>query len=103
MYWSLVPFLAMVIVTAGSGVFFKPGAWYETLRKPSWTPPNWLFGPVWSTLYIMIAVAGWLVWRIEGLDAGAGRLGAQPGLQRAVVLLLLRSCAAWTSPSSTRS
>ena len=67
MYWSLVPFLAIVIVVAGSGVFFTPGAWYETLRKPSWTPPNWLFGPVWSTLYIMIAVAGWLVWRVEGI------------------------------------
>ena len=67
MYWSLVPFLAIVIVVAGSGVFFTPGAWYETLRKPSWTPPNWLFGPVWSTLYIMIAVAGWLVWRVEDI------------------------------------
>jgi tryptophan-rich sensory protein len=69
MYWSLLPFLAIVIVTAGSGVFFTPGAWYETLRKPWWTPPNWLFGPVWSTLYIMIAVAGWLVWRSEGVSA----------------------------------
>jgi benzodiazapine receptor len=61
--WSLLVFVMLVVVAASSGVLFKPGAWYESLRKPRWTPPNWLFGPVWSVLYIMIAVAGWLVWR----------------------------------------
>lgn len=40
--------------------------WYPTLAKPSFNPPNWLFGPVWSVLYIMIAVAGWRVWRRVG-------------------------------------
>ncbi|MDO8943474.1 MAG: TspO/MBR family protein, partial [Desulfobacterales bacterium] len=58
-------FVILVVVTAGSGVFFKPGEWYRGLSKPFWTPPNWLFGPVWSVLYIMIAVAGWLVWRAD--------------------------------------
>ncbi|MBM4256088.1 MAG: tryptophan-rich sensory protein [Deltaproteobacteria bacterium] len=37
--------------------------WYARLRKPSWTPPNWIFGPVWSILYTCMAVAAWLVWR----------------------------------------
>jgi translocator protein len=37
--------------------------WYPTLQKPSWTPPNWLFGPMWTLLYILMAVAAWLVWR----------------------------------------
>jgi len=37
--------------------------WYAALRKPPWTPPNWVFGPVWSLLYISMAVAAWLVWR----------------------------------------
>lgn len=43
---------------------------YQALRQPSWAPPPWLFGPVWTVLYAMIAVAGWLVWRRSG-PAGA--------------------------------
>jgi tryptophan-rich sensory protein len=37
--------------------------WYAGLVKPSWTPPDWVFGPVWSVLYLSMAVAAWLVWR----------------------------------------
>lgn len=66
---SLLVFVALVVATAATGILFQPGAWYETLEKPFWTPPNWLFGPVWSILYIMIAVAGWLVWRADGMGA----------------------------------
>ena len=40
--------------------------WYETLRAPPGTPPNWVFAPVWTTLYVMIGVAGWLVWKRLG-------------------------------------
>jgi len=39
---------------------------YQSLDRPSWAPPSWLFGPVWTLLYAMIAVAGWLVWRRTG-------------------------------------
>lgn len=45
-----------------------PG-WYAALSKPSWTPPAWMFGPVWSILYLMMAMAAWLVWRQAGLRA----------------------------------
>lgn len=38
-------------------------SWYQTLDRPSWTPPDWLFGPVWTALYICIGIAGWLVAR----------------------------------------
>jgi|GEM_PF-228620 tryptophan-rich sensory protein len=44
--------------------------WYPTLTKPAWTPPDWVFGPVWTLLYILMAVAAWLVWRKAGF-AGA--------------------------------
>ena len=51
-----------VAAVASFGAWFTPGSWYEALAKPSWNPPNWLFGPVWSVLYVMIAISGWLIW-----------------------------------------
>jgi benzodiazapine receptor len=39
------------------------GTWFVTLNKPSWNPPGWLFGPVWTTLYVLMAIAAWRVWR----------------------------------------
>jgi benzodiazapine receptor len=44
--------------------------WYVDLAKPTWTPPDWVFGPVWTLLYLMMAIAVWLVWRRAGF-AGA--------------------------------
>ncbi len=61
-YWSLAVFVLANLAAASSGAIFKPGAWYESIRKPDWRPPNWIFAPVWSVLYVMIAVSGWLVW-----------------------------------------
>ncbi|MFZ4807141.1 MAG: TspO/MBR family protein [Hyphomicrobiaceae bacterium] len=65
-WMSFAPFLLAVIAVCASGVFFMPGPWYKTLSKPSWTPPDWLFGPAWTVLYMMIAAAGYLAWRAEG-------------------------------------
>lgn len=64
---SLVVFLALVSLAAVTGSQFMPGPWYETLTKPWWTPPKWLFPIAWTILYIMIAVAGWRVWKAEGI------------------------------------
>ncbi len=68
---GLLPFVAACFLTAVSGAVFRPGDWYESLAKPRWRPPNWLFGPAWTVLYICIAVAGWLVWRQAGVSGAA--------------------------------
>ena len=65
-YASLLPFLGAVMVVGLSGIIFRPGSWYKTLKKPSWTPPPWAFRLAWPPLYVMIAVAGWIVWRQDG-------------------------------------
>ena len=70
-YLVLLGFIAACVAAASSGGLFRPGAWYESLAKPSWRPPNWLFGPVWAVLYAMIAVSGWLVWRAAEPGAAA--------------------------------
>jgi translocator protein len=49
------------------------GPWYNSLKKPSWQPPNWLFGPVWSTLYLLMAISAALGWRSAG-DNGRAAL-----------------------------
>jgi tryptophan-rich sensory protein len=64
-----VGWLAVTFLAAAVGARFLPDAWYARLRKPSWNPPNWLFGPVWTVLYLLMAAAGWLVWRKYGIAA----------------------------------
>ena len=67
---ALLGFMGACFLAAITGAMFRPGDWYEQLAKPSWRPPNRLFAPVWTVLYITIAVSGWLVWREAGF-AGA--------------------------------
>ncbi len=45
------------------------GTWYQTLQKPPFNPPDWVFAPVWTTLYVLMAIAAWRVWRLHGLTA----------------------------------
>ena len=59
MFWlCFVIFLAACGAAGATGGLFPPGAWYEKLAKPSWTPPNWLFPVAWSALYVCMAAAG---------------------------------------------
>ena len=82
---SAVVIVILIVATAFSGAIFKPGEWYQSLQKPSWTPPNWAFPTVWTILYAMIGYSGWLVWTIAG-----------PSLVFALWLLQLLFNAGWS-------
>lgn len=60
-----------VAVGATSGFFTATGvdSWYQTINKPSWNPPGWIFGPVWTTLYVMMGIALFLVWKSNTNEA----------------------------------
>jgi tryptophan-rich sensory protein len=64
---SRLTLLLFLLLVMGGGLAIgaatAPGAWYQALQKPWFNPPDWLFGPAWSLLYILIAVAGWRIWR----------------------------------------
>jgi tryptophan-rich sensory protein len=63
----LIVFLVVVLgVGFAIGLSMRPGEWYQSLEKPAFTPPNWVFGPVWTAAYVLIAVAGWRVALTEG-------------------------------------
>jgi tryptophan-rich sensory protein len=62
-FFTLAIFL--VVVVGGGiviGISNPPGAWYAALNKPPFNPPNWIFAPAWTLLYILIAIAGWRTW-----------------------------------------
>ena len=89
---GLIVLLILCFAVAGvGGLATTPNipTWYAGLTKPLWTPPAWIFGPVWSILYLSMAVAAWLVWRQAGL-AGAAVPMALFGIQ-----LLLNALWSW--------
>ena len=65
---ALTGFIVVTFCAPLLGVFAMPDLWYEALNKPTWNPPPWIFGPVWSLLYLMMAIAAWLVWRRVGFQ-----------------------------------
>lgn len=66
---ALIVFFVLAFCAAATGGVYSPDTWYESLNKPSWTPANWVFPTVWAVLYTMIAIAGWRVWKVEGVSA----------------------------------
>jgi tryptophan-rich sensory protein len=111
----LVPWIVITFIAPAMGVFGTPGDWYASLQKPSWNPPSWIFGPVWTLLYLMMAVAAWHVWCRGGWCAQRHALTLycvqlalnaawtpiffglhRPGLAFAEILLLLAAIVATT-------
>ena len=79
MKWlGLLVFIVVCFGAAGLGSLLTTpqlGDWYRQLHKPAFTPPDWLFGPVWTALYLAMAVAAWLVWQRHGWSGAQGALG----------------------------
>lgn len=114
--WSWLVLAGWIVLCFASAVpaaWWPPGEWYIALNKPAWHPPTWVFGPVWSTLYLMMAVSAWLVWRQGGFARQSRPLGLflvqlalnaawsplffglkQPGVAFAEILLLWLAIAA---------
>lgn len=60
---ALFVFVLLALATLSFGGLFRPDDWYVALEKPALTPPGWVFPPVWTVLYLMIAMSGWMVWQ----------------------------------------
>lgn len=88
---SVLGAIVALVITFGAGYIgsrFPADEWHAALSKPSWNPPNWLFGPVWSVLYLLMAISVWLVWREKGTSGAILPLG--------IFLLQLILNAAWS-------
>lgn len=83
-FWKLI---LAIVVCEGAGligtIFTTPAipGWFKTLNRPDFAPPNWLFAPVWTTLFLLMGIAAWLVWR-RGLN--------EPGVKKALGIFVLQ-------------
>lgn len=79
--WTAAVAAGIAFLTAlAGGLLTRLGPWYENLRKPSWQPPDWAFGPAWTTIFTFCAISGYLAWE-----------AAQSNGERALVLALFLS------------
>ncbi|WP_122663341.1 tryptophan-rich sensory protein TspO [Pseudomonas viridiflava] len=73
-------FLLACCAAAATGIIFKPGAWYESLQKPGFTPPNWAFPVAWTTIYLLLAWAGYRLTLLPGSETVLALWAAQIAL-----------------------
>lgn len=81
----LLGFIGLTFLAPLAAVGLDSSGWYRTLARPAWAPPGWIFGPVWTLLYLLMAIAAWGVWRRQGW-----------GLALGLWLVQLALNAAWT-------
>lgn len=70
---------ASVVVAIAGAVLTETGSWYEGLKKPAWKPPDWAFGPVWTTIFVLATIAAALAWDAAGT----------PSARRAILVVLV--------------
>lgn len=80
----------MSFLPSATAAFVETGSWYESLNRPAWTPPSWVFGPVWTLLYLLMGIAAWRVW----VTGGFGDRRTRVALVLFLAHLVLN--AAWT-------
>ena len=88
---GLIGWLAASFITSaiGAAASIRAGSFYSELVRPEWAPPGWIFGPVWITLYALMGLAAWLVWRQVGFRA------ARVGLTLFLVQLAFNAAWSW--------
>lgn len=84
--WLILSFVAAAI---GGAASIQAGPFYTQLVRPDWAPPPWIFGPVWTVLYVLMGIAAWLVWRVGGFGA------AKSALSLFLVQLALNALWSW--------
>jgi benzodiazapine receptor len=84
--WVLITFVAAVL---GAVASVSAREFYAELARPTWAPPGWLFGPMWTCLYVLMAIAAWLVWR------GRGFAGARTALTLFLIQLAANALWSW--------
>ncbi len=87
---GLLAWIVVAFLPAATAVFVDTGPWYDSLNRPAWTPPSWVFGPVWTLLYLLMGIAAWRVWAKYGFGDRRARLSL------VVFLVHLILNAAWT-------
>ena len=87
--------VSLLAGAAGAIASLNARDFYASLARPAWAPPGWLFGPVWTTLYLLMGTAAWLVWRADPDSAGAIAHARKRGLQLFVAQLVLNALWTW--------
>lgn len=96
--WLALPAWIALSLTAGAaGALASVNAadFYTTIRQPAWAPPSWVFGPVWTTLYVLMGTGAWLVWREKPAPGTAQATLRARGLVLFVVQLVLNGLWTW--------